>query len=54
MRKVEDYKKHAKACRALAERVTQPDDKVILEEIAKAWDKIAVLRKRDLEETDDD
>jgi hypothetical protein len=32
---------------------TQPDDKVILEEIAKAWDKVAILRKRDLDEADD-
>jgi hypothetical protein len=32
-RKVDDYKEHAKACRALAARTIQPDDKVILEEI---------------------
>jgi len=53
MRKVEDYKEHAKACRALAKRTTQQDDKVTLEEIAKAWDKIAALRKADLEPADE-
>jgi hypothetical protein len=52
MHRVNDFKEHAKACRALAARTTQPDDKVLLEEIAKAWDKIAFLRKRDLEEDD--
>jgi len=53
MRKVDDYKKNAKACRALAARMTQTGDKVILEEIAKAWDKIAFVRKRHLEEPDE-
>jgi hypothetical protein len=52
MRKVQDYKEHAKACRALAARTIQPDDKMLLEEIARAWDKVAALRKRDLEEDD--
>ena len=50
MRRVEEYKQHAKDCRALAARNMCPDDKVILEEIAKTWDKVATLRKRDLEE----
>jgi hypothetical protein len=35
-------------CRTLAELMTQPDDKRVLEEIAKAWEKIAALRQRDL------
>jgi hypothetical protein len=38
MRKVEEYKQNAKQCRALAALVTRPEDKVTLEEIAKAWD----------------
>ena len=36
MRKVEGYKQNAKQCRALAALVTRPEDKVTLEEIAKA------------------
>ena len=36
MRKVEEYKQNAKQCRALAALVTRPEDKVTLEEIAKA------------------
>ena len=48
MRAAADYLKHAMECRALAERMTQPDDKNVLEEIAKAWEKIAVLRQQDL------
>jgi hypothetical protein len=48
MRAVADYLKHAMECRTLAERMTQPDDKLVLEEIAKAWEKIATLRQKDL------
>jgi len=50
MRRVGEYKQHAKDCRALAARTMRPDDKVILEEIVKAWDKVATLREWDLEE----
>jgi hypothetical protein len=45
---VVDYLKHALDCRTLAERMTQPDDKSILKEIAKTWEKIAAFRQRDL------
>jgi hypothetical protein len=48
MRAVIDYIKHAMECRALAERMTQQDDKRALEELAQAWEKIAILRQRDL------
>ena len=51
MRAVVDYLKHALECRTLAERMTQPDDKRVLEEIAKAWEKIAALRQQDLVDT---
>ena len=50
MRKLEEYKKHAKDCRALAAEVTRPEDKLTLEEIAKAWEKVAALREGDLHE----
>jgi hypothetical protein len=53
MRRVAEYKQHAKDCRALAESFVWPDDKVVFEEIAKAWDKIAALRERDLKEPDE-
>jgi hypothetical protein len=48
MRAVIDYIKHAMECRSLAERMTQPDDKRVLQELAQAWEKIAILRQRDL------
>ena len=41
---------NAKQCRALAALVTRPEDKVTLEEIAKAWEKVAAFRARDLYE----
>ena len=49
MRKVVEYKQHAKDRRALAAWAAQPGDKTILEEMATAWDKIAALREQDLE-----
>jgi hypothetical protein len=48
MRAIAEYLQHAIACRELAERVTQRRDKKILEELAKAWEKIAALREQDL------
>jgi hypothetical protein len=53
MRRLDEYKQHAKDCRALAAKVTRPDDKLALEEIAKAWEKVVALRERDLHEADD-
>ena len=53
MRKLEEYKQNAKQCRALATLVTRPEDKVTLEEIAKACEKVAALRARDLHEADE-
>jgi hypothetical protein len=53
VRKVEEYKRNAKHCRALAALVTRPEDKLTLEEIAKAWEKVAAFRERDLHEADD-
>jgi hypothetical protein len=54
MRKIEEYQQHAKHCRALAARTTtRPEDKVTLEEIAKAWEKVAGLREGDLHEADE-
>jgi hypothetical protein len=54
MRKVEEYKQNAKHYRALAAVVTRPEDRVTLEEIAMAWEKVAARRQRDLYEVDDE
>jgi hypothetical protein len=48
MRAVADYLRHAMECRTLAERITRSDDKRVLEELAQAWEKIAMLRQQDL------
>jgi len=53
MRRVAEYKQHAKDCRALAAQITQPEDKMALEELAKAWEKVAALRECDVEEPDE-
>jgi hypothetical protein len=54
MRRVEEYKNHAKACRELATRATLPSDKKTLEQLAQAWEKIAKLRETDLADDFDD
>ena len=48
MRAIAEYLQHAIDCRTLAERMTQQQDKKILEELAKAWEKVAALREQDL------
>jgi hypothetical protein len=48
MHPIAEYLQHAIACRELAERMTQPGDKKIFEELANAWERIAALRERDL------
>jgi hypothetical protein len=44
---------HAIECRRLAEHMTQPQDKKMLEELATAWEKIAAMRENDLIEAKD-
>ena len=48
MRAIAEYLQHAIDCRTLAERMTQPQDRKILEELARAWEKVAALREQDL------
>ena len=48
MRAIAEYIQHAIDCRRMAEGMTQPKDKKLLEEIAIAWEKIAALRERDV------
>jgi hypothetical protein len=49
MRTVSEYKIHADKCRELANLVTAPTEKRILEEMGQSWEKLAELRKRDRE-----
>jgi hypothetical protein len=53
MRVIAEYLQHAMECRALAERTTQAQDKKMLEELAKAWERIAVLREQDVVDAKD-
>jgi len=48
MRALAEYIQHATVRRILAERMMQPQDKKFLEELAKAWERIAAFRERDL------
>ena len=49
MQTVEQYRKNARDCREVAKRVDQPDrDRQTLERLAKAWEKLAELRERDI------
>jgi hypothetical protein len=49
MRTVAEYRIHADKCRELANLVTTPTEKKILEEMAQSWEKLAELRQRDRE-----
>ena len=53
MRDVTKYKHHAKECRGLAARMTCPNERKILEDIAHQWEKLAALREHDLIDADD-
>jgi outer membrane PBP1 activator LpoA protein len=48
MRRVNEYKHHAKACRQLAGQANLLTDKEIFQKIADAWEKMAKLRESDL------
>ena len=45
MRTVQEYREYAEGCRALAAKLTDPQDKVALELMAAAWDKAAEDRE---------
>jgi hypothetical protein len=53
MRAIADYLHHALHCRRLAESMAEPKDKKILEEIARAWEKIAAIHENDLIDAED-
>ena len=45
---VEQYRKHAQACQEIARRLDRPEDRQMLERLAKAWETLADLRERDI------
>lgn len=48
MRIVAEYRRNAEECRKLAKLLTKAEDKRALEQMAETWEKLAVLRERDL------
>ena len=48
MRAIADYLHHAMLCHRLAEAMAEPKDKKILEELARAWERMAAMRENDL------
>jgi hypothetical protein len=52
MRVVAEYRQHAKQCRDLAARASNPTDKKRLKYEAEAWAKMAVMRERNLTDKD--
>ena len=48
MRTVAEFRKHAEECREMAAKLTREDDKKAMELMAKAWEKAANDRERDL------
>jgi hypothetical protein len=48
MRKVSEYREHAKECRQLARQIKDPAHQKQLEEMAQAWDMLAAERTRQL------
>jgi Zn ribbon nucleic-acid-binding protein len=53
MRTVRQYERHAKETRELAVRMIRREERKILEDIAKAWEKLAALREYDLVQTNE-
>ena len=50
MQRILEYHRHAEECRKLAELLINPRHKQTLQEMAAAWDLLAVERKRELDE----
>jgi hypothetical protein len=53
MQRILEYHRHAEECRKLAELLINPRHKQILQEMAAAWDMLAIERKHDLEKKPD-
>jgi hypothetical protein len=48
MRTVAEFRKHAEECRGMAAKLSREDDKRAMELMAKAWEKVANDREREL------
>jgi hypothetical protein len=44
MQRVEDFRNHAKECRAMAKRARSPEDRGMLLNMAQTWDELAAAR----------
>jgi tRNA(Ile2) C34 agmatinyltransferase TiaS len=53
MRTVRQYERHAKETRELAARMIRREERKILEDIAKAWEKLTALREHELVRTNE-
>ena len=49
MRTIEEYRVNAERCRALAKLAVNLEEKTVLEELARAWERLAGLREDDIE-----
>jgi hypothetical protein len=49
MKKIAEYEQHAAQCRQMAAKATNPDHKMWLEQMAHAWDELALDREARLE-----
>jgi hypothetical protein len=48
MQKAEDFRKHARECRALAKRARSPGDRGTLLDMAQTWEDLAASRVRQI------
>jgi hypothetical protein len=49
MRAIEEYRVNAERCRALAKLTVNVEEKTVLEELARAWERLVELRQDDIE-----
>jgi hypothetical protein len=45
MKTVQEYRDNAAECRQMAKRMPQPEDRIRLQEMAQAWDRLARSRE---------
>ena len=49
MRTIDEYRVNAERCRALAKLTVNVEEKTVLEELARAWERLVELRQDDIE-----
>jgi hypothetical protein len=49
MRTIDEYRVNAERCRALAKLAVNLEEKTVLEELARAWERLVELRQDDIE-----